>query len=139
MLNTYVKELGIPITYDAKVDSYFDSNTSGGVILKSGQRITADVVVAADGVGSRSREIIDGNREKPISSGFVVYRTSFPTGPAMDKYPLVAREFLGHDHRGFMYIGPGAHMVISHDNGELCYLLTCKVCSRWFIGLVDRC
>ncbi|KAI4675634.1 uncharacterized protein J4E88_007668 [Alternaria novae-zelandiae] len=126
LLNTYVKELGIPITYDAKVDAYFDSNTSGGVILKSGQRITADVVIAADGVGSRSREIIDGNREKPISSGFVVYRTSFPTGPAMGKYPLVAREFLGHDHRGFMYIGPGAHMVISHDNGELCYLLTCK-------------
>ncbi|KAI4935168.1 uncharacterized protein J4E92_002455 [Alternaria infectoria] len=70
LLNTYVKELGIPITYDAKVDSYFDSTTSGGVVLKSGQKITADVVVAADGVGSRSREIIDGNREKPISSGF---------------------------------------------------------------------
>jgi 2-polyprenyl-6-methoxyphenol hydroxylase-like FAD-dependent oxidoreductase len=110
------------------VDTYFETNNTGGVILDTGKRITADVVVAADGVGSKSREIIDGNKDKPISSGFVVYRASFPAEPALEKYSLVAKEFGGYDHRTFMYIGPGAHIVFGIDQGDFCYLLTCKVC-----------
>jgi 2-polyprenyl-6-methoxyphenol hydroxylase-like FAD-dependent oxidoreductase len=131
LLNAYVKELGIPVMYEAKVGTYFETNSTGGVILDTGKRISADVVVAADGVGSRSREIIDGNRDKPISSGFVVYRASFPAGPAIEKYPLIAKEFGGQEHGGFMYIGPGAHIVFGIYHGECCYLLTCKVCYRF--------
>jgi 2-polyprenyl-6-methoxyphenol hydroxylase-like FAD-dependent oxidoreductase len=110
------------------VDTYFETNNTGGVILDTGKRITADVVVAADGVGSKSREIIDGNKNKPISSGFVVYRASFPAEPALEKYSLVAKEFGGYNHRAFMYIGPGAHIVFGIDQGDFYYLLTCKVC-----------
>ncbi|OAG25974.1 FAD/NAD(P)-binding domain-containing protein [Alternaria alternata] len=126
LLNTYVKELGIPITYECRVGAYFETNQTGGVILDNGERIIADVVVAADGVGSKSREIIDGNKDKPISSGFVVYRSSFPAGPAIEKSPLLAKAFAGYENRGFMYIGPGAHVVFGLNQDELWYLLTTK-------------
>jgi 2-polyprenyl-6-methoxyphenol hydroxylase-like FAD-dependent oxidoreductase len=64
LLNTYVKELGIPVTYETKVGTYFETNHTGGVILDTGKRITADVVVAADGVGSKSREIIGTGKSR---------------------------------------------------------------------------
>ncbi|KAG9189192.1 hypothetical protein G6011_06060 [Alternaria panax] len=126
LLNMYVKELGIPITCETKVGTYFETNHTGGVILDTGKRITADVVIAADGVGSKSREMLDDNREKPISSGFVVYRASFPAGSAIEKSPLVAKEFVEYNTRSIMYIGPGAHIVFGIDQSDFCHLLTCK-------------
>ncbi|CAN9252061.1 unnamed protein product [Alternaria sp. RS040] len=127
LLNTYVKELGIPITHECRVGAYFETNQTGGVILDNGERIIADVVVAADGVSTKSREIIDGNKDKPIKSGFVVYRSSFPAGPAIKKSPLLAKAFTDYENRVFMYIDPGAHVVFGLNQDEFWYLLTTKV------------
>lgn len=56
-----------------------------GVTLENGSKLTADVVVAADGVNLKSRAGIDGNRDAPISSGFITYSISFPVAPALEK------------------------------------------------------
>ena len=126
LLYGYVKELGIPVAFNTYVVEFFETTDVGGVALEDGGKLTADAVVAADGVGSRSRAIVDGDRDAPISSGLIIYRVSFPTGPAPEN-PIIAKEFARHQDRGFMYIGPVAHIIISKSGGDLCWLLTCKV------------
>lgn len=37
-------------------------------------KITADVVIGADGVRSKARELVLGYFDKPKSSGYAVYR-----------------------------------------------------------------
>ncbi|KZM26447.1 Salicylate 1-monooxygenase [Ascochyta rabiei] len=125
LLYTYAKELDIPITFETRVVEYFETEDFGGVTLDDGQKLTADVVVAADGVGSKSRAVLDGNSDAPISSGFIIYRIAFPVAPALEN-PIIAKELAGHKDRGFMYIGPGAHMLLSKGGDDLCWLLTTK-------------
>ena len=63
----------------------------GGVelVFASGQRATADILVAADGVHSLVREILQGP-EAPGYTGMVAYRTTFPghllRGAPIDDY-----------------------------------------------------
>ena len=126
LLYTYANELGISITFNTRATEFFETADVGGVTLENGHKLTADVVVAADGVGSKSRVILDGDKAAPISSGFIMYRISFPVGPALGN-DIISKEFAGHVDRGFLYIGPGAHMIVSKSGDDLCWLLTCKV------------
>lgn len=135
LLHTFAKELGIPITFGARAIEFSETTEIGSVTLENGDKLTADVVVASDGVGSNSRAILDGNRDAPISSGFTIYRIAFPIGPAL-KNPAVAKAFGGEADRTFIYIGPKAHIVIIKSGGMLCWLLTTMVRSRIIVGSV---
>ncbi|KAF4168871.1 hypothetical protein CNMCM6936_000816 [Aspergillus lentulus] len=123
LLWDYVQELGIKVDFDIAVDEYFESDTHGGVVLQGGQKLTADIVVAADGVGSKSWPLVLGQKDKPISSGFACYRATFPAGPAQEN-PIIAKEFEGHVDRASLHIGPGAHMVVGKTKRQICYILT---------------
>ncbi|KNG45403.1 fad binding domain-containing protein [Stemphylium lycopersici] len=125
LLTSYAQEQGIPITFGVKVTEYFENEKKAGVVVEGGDRLTADVVVAADGVGSRSRELMDGNKSAPISSGFVMYRCTYPA-EHVSQNPIIGKEFAGRAKLGYLYIGPGAHIVIHQFNGDFCYLLTTK-------------
>lgn len=126
VLYEHASQLGIPIEFSATGVEYFETESSGGVVLADGRRLTADIVVAADGIGSKSGMFVVGKREVPISSGFVLYRVTFPAEPAMDN-PVLAKEFQGYKNRSMLHAGPGAHMVTSKSKNEICWLLTCKV------------
>lgn len=67
-------ELGIPIRLGENVAEYFETDDKAGIILKGGERIVADVVVGADGVRSKARELVLGYEDKPKSSGYAVWR-----------------------------------------------------------------
>lgn len=97
----------------------------GGVTLENGSKLTADVVVVADGVNLKSRAVIDDNKDAPISSDFIKFRISFPVAPALED-PVITREYAGHQDRDFMYIGLEAQMPISKSGDDICWLLTCK-------------
>ncbi|KAL5047365.1 hypothetical protein BDW71DRAFT_206491 [Aspergillus fruticulosus] len=118
VLGEYVAQLGIEVEYETSGLGYFEGENEAGVILADGRRLTADLVVAADGVGSRSWGLIVGTKQAPVSSGFVLYRVTFPVGPALEN-PVIAREFEGYEDRAFLHAGPGAHMVTcKHGNEE---------------------
>ncbi|RYN46115.1 hypothetical protein AA0118_g12679 [Alternaria tenuissima] len=125
LLTSYAQEQGISITFGAKVVEFIESDNEAGVVLEGGDRLVADVVVAADGVGSKSRDLMDGNKAAPISSGFVMYRCTYPA-ELLTKSPTTAKEFAGKDEEGFLYIGPGTHVVLHQFRGDFCYLLTTK-------------
>ena len=82
---------GVDVRLGCSVADYFESGAEGedgdgdgggggaGVVLEgSGERIVADVVLAAEGVRSRGRKIVLGYEDRPKPSGYAVYRAWFP-------------------------------------------------------------
>jgi 2-polyprenyl-6-methoxyphenol hydroxylase-like FAD-dependent oxidoreductase len=127
MLHSYVEKLGIEIQLSTMVTDYFETDDNAGAVLEDGTTVTADIVVAADGIGSKSWRLVSGFKEVPISSGFAVFRATFPLELAM-KNPLVAEEFKGSEPKGNMTMGPGAHIIVSKTKDEMIFMLTHKVC-----------
>lgn len=82
MLLRNVARLGIRVEYGHGVERYLENVTPGlaGIVLHDGTTRSADVVIAADGIRSRSRELISGSGESGTQpSGMSVYRTAFST------------------------------------------------------------
>lgn len=122
-LHQYALHLGIPIRHAGKAVDYFETDSEGGAVLENGERLSADVVVAADGIGSRSWRLISGTKEEPISSSFAMYRTTFPLEVAMQN-PSIAEGYRGVDSR--LYFGPGAHIVLGKTDKDIIWMLTHK-------------
>ena len=95
MLRAQVERLGIKIYYGKKVVDYFETAKLGGVVLEDGQTHMADVVVAADGVGSKSQRLV-GGPVRARSSGRAMWRAVFPISE-LDKKHDVKKFFSLHD------------------------------------------
>jgi 2-polyprenyl-6-methoxyphenol hydroxylase-like FAD-dependent oxidoreductase len=85
------------------VIDYFEHDEKAGVILEDGSKLVADVVVAADGIGSRSWNIVSGFKETPSSSDFAMFRATYPAEHAL-KRPLVAEKFGDDPEKGFIIV-----------------------------------
>ncbi|KAJ5739745.1 hypothetical protein N7533_012529 [Penicillium manginii] len=68
VLYEYAEQLGIPIEFSATASEFFETDDHGGVVLSDGRRLTADIVVAADGVGTKSWALVVGSKEPPPSA-----------------------------------------------------------------------
>lgn len=66
------KRRGAEVRLGCKVSNYDLDKPS--VILESGEEIVGDAVVASDGVKSLGREKVLGYQDKPIHSGYAIYR-----------------------------------------------------------------
>jgi 2-polyprenyl-6-methoxyphenol hydroxylase-like FAD-dependent oxidoreductase len=89
-----VEKLGINVEFGARVVDYFEDEKSGkgGVVTDDGRRYEADLVIAADGVGSKSQKLV-GGQVRAQKSGRAMWRAAFPR-TALDKNPEV-KEFFG--------------------------------------------
>ncbi|KAM7202639.1 6-hydroxynicotinate 3-monooxygenase [Naviculisporaceae sp. PSN 640] len=116
----HLVDRGINVRLDTRVEDYFESDGdeekgikphAGVVIAGSGERLVADVVIAAEGVRSRGRKIVLGFDENPKSSGYAVYRAWFKSDEVA-KNPLLKHLVVNGDtHQGF--IGPDIHFLCS--------------------------
>ncbi|KAL7622323.1 hypothetical protein AAE478_007827 [Parahypoxylon ruwenzoriense] len=122
LLYTYVQELGIKVELGKDVVSYFEDESLAGVIYADGTSEKADVVVAADGVGSKAWALITGDKQDAISSGFSVQLATFPSERAMQN-PVVAEGWKGLESGLLFNLGHNAHMVIGRSNKEICWML----------------
>ncbi|ETS85303.1 hypothetical protein PFICI_03328 [Pestalotiopsis fici W106-1] len=125
LLLNYARENGIRIETGQTVEDFFETPEHGGIHLADGRSVTADVVVAADGVGSKSLRLIRGQHETPISSGFALYRTSYPTEVALSN-PRIASFFGDKREWTSLHIGPGAHFFMGMSPTEFSWGLTHK-------------
>ncbi|KAF9882592.1 hypothetical protein FE257_006226 [Aspergillus nanangensis] len=125
LLYEYSQSVGIQVEFNAIAMGYYETTSSAGVTLLDGRDLGADLVVAADGVGSRSWRLVVGEKETPISSGYGLYRVSFPAGPAMEN-PTIAKEFERFQDKMGTRIGPDVHVVISKTKESICWVLTHK-------------
>lgn len=89
-LLSQVKSLGINVTFGMKVIDYFDNSEKqrAGVILENGEKIEADIVVAADGIGTKSNKLVNGGDDRAYSSGISIFRTSFPAELTMSDHEI---------------------------------------------------
>ncbi|GAD99593.1 MAK1-like monooxygenase, putative [Paecilomyces variotii No. 5] len=119
-------ELGIPIHLGHRVTQYFEDDKHAGIILDNGEKVSADVVVGADGVRSRARELVLGYFDKPKSSGYAVFRAWFPNTD-MIKDPRT-KHFCENGDTFNGWIGPDVHFLFSTiKNGQdCCWVLTHK-------------
>ncbi|CEJ60939.1 Putative Related to maackiain detoxification protein 1 [Penicillium brasilianum] len=119
-------ELGIPIHLGHRVTEYFENENQAGIVLDNGDRITADVVIGADGVRSKARELVLGYFDKPKSSGYAVFRAWFPNTD-MIRDPRT-KHFCENGDTFNGWIGPDVHFLFSTiKNGQdCCWVLTHK-------------
>ena len=94
MLVRQLERIGIKIEYNHRVVDYFEDAEFGkaAVLLENGDRLEADLVVAADGLGTRSHPVVNGQKIQARSSGYAIYRTAYPIEIAFND-PLVAERF----------------------------------------------
>ncbi|KAK4540021.1 hypothetical protein LTR36_009837 [Oleoguttula mirabilis] len=103
-------ELGVQIKVNARVANVeiVEAGESATVVLESGERHTADLVVGADGINSRLREIMLGQPDPPQLTGDLAYRLLLST-KEMLKDPDLA-EFVTNPQVNY-WLGPDAHAV----------------------------
>ena len=121
----YAKDdLGIPIHLDSRISRYFETESEAGIILDSGEKVTADIVIGSDGVRSKARELVLGYVDKPKSSGYAVFRAWF-TNEEMIKDPET-KHFCENGDTFNGWIGPDVHFLFStiKNGSDCCWVLT---------------
>jgi salicylate hydroxylase len=88
-----VRAAGIEMHTGCEVAAFDEDKPS--ITLTDGREILADVIVGADGIKSRTRELVLGFSDAPKSSGYSCYRAYFP-GEHLSGVEL-CREFVDHD------------------------------------------
>ncbi|KAF2242367.1 FAD/NAD(P)-binding domain-containing protein [Trematosphaeria pertusa] len=88
-----VEKLGVNVEFNRKVMDYFEDEETGkgGCTTEDGKRYEADVVIAADGVGSKSQKLV-GGQVRAMPSGRAMWRAAFPI-EHLDKNPEVKEFF----------------------------------------------
>ncbi|KAF1999134.1 FAD/NAD(P)-binding domain-containing protein [Amniculicola lignicola CBS 123094] len=116
-------ERGIDIRLGKRVTDYFEDEKEAGVVC-NGERMVADLVIAAEGVRSRGRKIVLGFDDKPKSSGYAVYRSWFEGKYIKDNEKLKHLVVNGDTHSG--WIGPDLHFLVSSlkDGKEFNWVFT---------------
>jgi salicylate hydroxylase len=101
-----------------------ENGETATVVLHDGRRMTADLVVGADGINSRMREVMLGRKDPPTPTGDLAYRLLLSTEEMM-KDPELA-EFVKTPQVNY-WLGPDAHAgkSLSATHG------TCERLTSW--------
>lgn len=104
-------DLAEPVTklrLNSTVVSIDPSSPKPSLTLSTGEVLSADLIVGADGVKSMCREIVLGAPVKATPTGDAAYRVTLPTSEML-KHPDL-REFVENpEMTGWM--GPGRHIM----------------------------
>ena len=141
-LYDYVTSLGISITFEKRVIDYYEILGTGtaGAVAEAGERFEADLVIAADGVGSKSWSLVSSSSVKPKSSGFSSYRVAYSTQLAFEN-PLLAKELAleeGGDDICRVYLGTNKHAIILTSPETTTWIYQHKVGSSAFVQTVEQ-
>ncbi|KIW04618.1 uncharacterized protein PV09_04365 [Verruconis gallopava] len=88
-----LERLGIEVEYNKRIVDYKEDAEKGKAyaIASDGSRYEADVIIAADGVGSKSQKLV-GGQVRAVSSGRAMWRAAFPI-EHLEKDPKVKKHF----------------------------------------------
>jgi len=93
MFVNHIQKLGVNVEFNRRVLEYTEDAENGKATCKTddGKEYTADVIIAADGVGSKSQAIV-GGQVRARTSGRAMWRAAYPIS-ALDKDPEVKEFF----------------------------------------------
>lgn len=106
------KELGATLETNCKVANIEyephpeDGRTIAVAVLEDGSKRKADLIVGADGINSRCREILLGRSDPPVLTGDLAYRLLLKTEDMMKDPEL--RPFIENPQVNY-WMGPDAH------------------------------
>ncbi|KAF2182105.1 FAD/NAD(P)-binding domain-containing protein [Zopfia rhizophila CBS 207.26] len=132
----WVRERNIPIRMGSEVVKYEDVDPQPIITLKSGEKLSADIIVAADGIKSLARPLVLKQRDDPVSSGYACFRAFFKPSAELKANPL-CNMYLKQDCVNF-WIGPDTHVVQNtlRNGEEFNWILTHKddgdIPESWF-------
>ncbi|KAI1201232.1 hypothetical protein F5X97DRAFT_320603 [Nemania serpens] len=133
MLLRQAEKLGVDIQFGKKVVDYSEDamRKKAVAITDKRERFEADVVIAADGVGSRSQKLV-GGQVRAKSSGRAIWRASF-SSEHLDKHPEL-KEFFGNmpgknDGEPIIrkFLGPGTYAMVLSRPGTLVWVMNHNV------------
>ncbi|EKG16468.1 Monooxygenase FAD-binding protein [Macrophomina phaseolina MS6] len=117
MFVSQVERLGVKVQFGKRVVDYWEDEQRGraGVVTDRGEGFEADVVIAADGVGSKSQKIV-GGQVKAISSGRAMWRAAFPVAhldrdPEVKEFFRMIRGEEGDEPIVRTWLGPGTYAL----------------------------
>lgn len=115
MFVNQVERMGVKVEFSKRVVDYYEDEEKGkaGVITDDGEKYEADVVIAADGVGSKSQKLV-GGQVRATSSGRAMWRAAFPI-EHLDQKPEV---------KEFFHMIDGKHPIVRTWLGPSTYALT---------------
>ncbi|KAI1840127.1 hypothetical protein JX266_013670 [Neoarthrinium moseri] len=118
MLISQLERLGIRNEYGCRVVDCCENAQKAGIVLDDNRRLEADVVVAADGIGSKSHRLVNGQEIRARGSGLAGPRAAFPVQAICDDEELNKHfGILDSRHPHFqMWIRPGVHMSMLRTN-----------------------
>lgn len=105
MLYERAVELGVCVRLGARVVQV--SLESCQVLLESNEKLTADLIVGADGLWSRCREALLGQKDQPLPTSDLAYRIVLTLDQISNPE---LREWVSKPDVHF-WVGPGAHAV----------------------------
>ncbi|KAF2651148.1 salicylate hydroxylase [Lophiostoma macrostomum CBS 122681] len=111
VVTNYAKELGVEFAVGDRVVRYLDGRELG-VVLQSGKKYLADVVLAADGPRSIARQQILGLPDTKVNSGYAIFRAFIELKEEHRKNPWL-KDFCdpNEDHTK-MWVAHDLHMII---------------------------
>lgn len=122
------RELGIDVSYGKRVADYFEDDTQAGVVLEDGSKVSADVVVAADGVGTKSHRLINGHDIRAMPSKHSIFRASYAIDPVLADPELAARFAESENDSHFqLWTGKGIGLAVARFPKEIQWYITHEV------------
>ena len=115
ILANHLKDLGVPVHFGKRIQDYFETEDEAGVVVE-GQRITADCVIACDGVHSKARSFVVGIDDRPYPTGYATSRAWFDADEAK-KDEKLSWMFEGDSDKMETYIGQDMHCILGTCSG----------------------
>lgn len=115
MFVSAVERHGVSVQFNRKIVDYYENDETGkaGCTAEDGQTYEADVIIAADGVGSKSQKLV-GGQVRATPSGRAMWRAAFPR-EALEANPKV---------KEFFKMQPGNEPIVRTWLGPSTYALT---------------
>ncbi|KAK6822017.1 hypothetical protein PG987_014842 [Apiospora arundinis] len=114
MLISQLERVGIQIECGSRVTEFFEDEEKAGVRLEDGRTIEADVIVAADGIGTKSHKLVSGQDIRAWPSGLAGFRAAFPAEIIANDAEISERTKIledGHPHFQLFH-GLGLHLTM---------------------------
>ncbi|KAK6082189.1 FAD binding domain protein [Seiridium cupressi] len=114
MLISQLGRVGVEMEYENRVVHYYENGNAAGVLLDDGRKLDADVIIAADGVGTKSHQLINRHDIRAWSSGWAAFRAAFPVDVIAADQEINERfRVLDNGHPLIsMWHGQGLHMIV---------------------------
>ncbi|CAK7217495.1 hypothetical protein SCUCBS95973_003174 [Sporothrix curviconia] len=113
ILRDFCIGLGVRVLNGSKVVDY--DTSAPNVTLSTGETVTADIVICADGGKSEARKRVLGVDDVPLASGYAIYR-GFMDADRIRDDPLAGKFKTSEDHIR-LFLAPDMHGFINTMGG----------------------